>query len=476
MFWAMALSGVVLGGLDETAVRLPSALAAIGSVLLVYAMGLPALRPTRGLARRDRVRHLLEDPVAGARRADRHAPHLPRPVRRLLLDEGSPRGPPRARRISSSCSPASPRWPRARSACCRRCSRSSPSSLSRSIARASAICVSGAACCCGGASWCSGSAPAILLGGDPYSQDILLRQNVTRYVNPWGHYQPPWYFLQVLPVDFLPWSLFLPAAIAVGATLDRERRRHLLFLGLLGGGDGALLQRVAGKADGLRPHLLPGARAARPEPGSPRCRGARSRAIVGRGGWPGRRGFRATALDRDVGRAARDALGRGALVRDPAPAAGRDRDRRAGGGGHGRLRVRAAPARRTHGGGARARSRADDAAALPAGSRRGSIPSCRCARSPRPSRRELPAGYTLASFHEMEGGLLFYGAGLAREIANEEELRRSSRVRSRALADRRPRRPRRAPLAARPARWSLARTRATDSVRVFARPNRDAGR
>ena len=103
--------------------------------------------------------------------------------------------------------------------------------------------------------------PAMVLGGDPYSQDILLRQNVTRYVNPWGHYQPPWYFLQVLPVDFLPWSLFVPAAIVGGRALDRRATASPAVPGLLGGGDGALLQRVAGKADGVRPHLLPGARA-----------------------------------------------------------------------------------------------------------------------------------------------------------------------------------------------------------------------
>ena len=36
---------------------------------------------------------------------------------------------------------------------------------------------------------------------------------------------------------------------------------------------------------------------------------------------------------------------------------------------------------------------------------------------------DLPSGYTLASYHEMEGGLLFYGAPFAREISDEEELR-----------------------------------------------------
>jgi hypothetical protein len=37
--------------------------------------------------------------------------------------------------------------------------------------------------------------------------------------------------------------------------------------------------------------------------------------------------------------------------------------------------------------------------------------------------REMPPGTALASYHEMEGGLLFYGSGFARELANEAELR-----------------------------------------------------
>ena len=47
---------------------------------------------------------------------------------------------------------------------------------------------------------------------------------MTRYADPWHHFQPPWYYLQVLPVDFLPWSLLLPAALVAGwRGLDGDR-------------------------------------------------------------------------------------------------------------------------------------------------------------------------------------------------------------------------------------------------------------
>jgi 4-amino-4-deoxy-L-arabinose transferase-like glycosyltransferase len=40
LFWAIALAATVTGGLDEVAVRLPAALSAIGTVLLIYWLGL----------------------------------------------------------------------------------------------------------------------------------------------------------------------------------------------------------------------------------------------------------------------------------------------------------------------------------------------------------------------------------------------------------------------------------------------------
>lgn len=73
--------------------------------------------------------------------------------------------------------------------------------------------------------------PALYWGGEIYRHEILFKQNVTRYVDPWHHYQPPYYFLGVLPVDFLPWSLVAPAALFAGYRLLRgAQRERWLFL------------------------------------------------------------------------------------------------------------------------------------------------------------------------------------------------------------------------------------------------------
>lgn len=53
------------------------------------------------------------------------------------------------------------------------------------------------------------------VSGDPaltaYRDEILLRQTVTRYVEPWGHFRPPWYFLvNVIPVFWMPLVLLVP--------------------------------------------------------------------------------------------------------------------------------------------------------------------------------------------------------------------------------------------------------------------------
>lgn len=58
--------------------------------------------------------------------------------------------------------------------------------------------------------------PAGLTAGSEYLHDIVFRQNVTRYADPWHHFNPPYYYLQTVPGDFFPWSLLLPAAIVLG--------------------------------------------------------------------------------------------------------------------------------------------------------------------------------------------------------------------------------------------------------------------
>jgi len=72
--------------------------------------------------------------------------------------------------------------------------------------------------------------PAGLQGGEEYLRQIVLRQNVTRYADPWHHFQPFYYYLTVLPADFFPWSLLLPGALAAAwRSREGERRRGLLF-------------------------------------------------------------------------------------------------------------------------------------------------------------------------------------------------------------------------------------------------------
>jgi 4-amino-4-deoxy-L-arabinose transferase-like glycosyltransferase len=58
--------------------------------------------------------------------------------------------------------------------------------------------------------------PAVLVTGREYLEILVLRQNVTRYADPWHHFQPWYYYLKVLPADFFPWSFFLPGAVWIG--------------------------------------------------------------------------------------------------------------------------------------------------------------------------------------------------------------------------------------------------------------------
>ncbi|MEA2564220.1 MAG: hypothetical protein QOH06_5724 [Acidobacteriota bacterium] len=66
--------------------------------------------------------------------------------------------------------------------------------------------------------------PAGISGGREYLDQIVFRQNVTRYADPWHHFQPWYYYLTVIPAEFFPWSFLLPTAFMV-----RGERKHWLF-------------------------------------------------------------------------------------------------------------------------------------------------------------------------------------------------------------------------------------------------------
>ena len=64
-----------------------------------------------------------------------------------------------------------------------------------------------------------------------YVDDILLRQTAKRYGASWDHGQPPWYFLEVMALMWLPTALALPWALpAWWRRLRRRDPRYLLPL------------------------------------------------------------------------------------------------------------------------------------------------------------------------------------------------------------------------------------------------------
>ncbi len=72
--------------------------------------------------------------------------------------------------------------------------------------------------------------PAGLSGGREYLQQIVYKQNVTRYADPWHHYEPWYYYLTMIPGDFFPWSLLLPAGLVIGwKRFSGKAREGFLF-------------------------------------------------------------------------------------------------------------------------------------------------------------------------------------------------------------------------------------------------------
>jgi 4-amino-4-deoxy-L-arabinose transferase-like glycosyltransferase len=58
--------------------------------------------------------------------------------------------------------------------------------------------------------------------------EVLVRQNLARFVNPWDHQAPFWYYLESLWADMAPWALFVPLAIGLPRRDEGERRLALL--------------------------------------------------------------------------------------------------------------------------------------------------------------------------------------------------------------------------------------------------------
>ncbi|MFA5094507.1 MAG: glycosyltransferase family 39 protein [Candidatus Omnitrophota bacterium] len=70
--------------------------------------------------------------------------------------------------------------------------------------------------------------PACVRGGEEYTRELLGKQILGRYFEAFDHKQPLLYYLYTFPAGFLPWAVFLPAAISLLAKDKKDGRIKLL--------------------------------------------------------------------------------------------------------------------------------------------------------------------------------------------------------------------------------------------------------
>jgi len=61
-------------------------------------------------------------------------------------------------------------------------------------------------------------------------REILFHQNVSRFLDAWNAQQPWHFYFRAFPLDFLPWSFFLPLTLVSAARFDEAGRRSWRFL------------------------------------------------------------------------------------------------------------------------------------------------------------------------------------------------------------------------------------------------------
>ena len=73
--------------------------------------------------------------------------------------------------------------------------------------------------------------PAVLKGGRYYLNETLWHHSVDRFAIGSSHIRPIYYYLYNFPADFLPWIIFLPAAMVYGfSKAMTAKRKEFLFL------------------------------------------------------------------------------------------------------------------------------------------------------------------------------------------------------------------------------------------------------
>ena len=73
--------------------------------------------------------------------------------------------------------------------------------------------------------------PALLKGGKEYFNETIMLHTVDRFAKGSSHIRPFYYYLYNFPADFLPWIIFLPAAVAYGFSGGKAGvKKEFLFL------------------------------------------------------------------------------------------------------------------------------------------------------------------------------------------------------------------------------------------------------
>lgn len=66
--------------------------------------------------------------------------------------------------------------------------------------------------------------------GFPYLYENVIRQNFVRFFDAWSHRRPFYYYFTTLPLDFFPWSAFLPLGLYTAFRSIQKDKRILYFL------------------------------------------------------------------------------------------------------------------------------------------------------------------------------------------------------------------------------------------------------
>lgn len=75
-----------------------------------------------------------------------------------------------------------------------------------------------------------GLGPTCLAGGKAYTRELILRQTLTRYLHGINHRKGFFYYFYTFPEIFLPWVIFLPAAILFALKKGKEKVARTSFL------------------------------------------------------------------------------------------------------------------------------------------------------------------------------------------------------------------------------------------------------